>query len=195
METKLFLIEEHKETIFEGSEIEKWKSLVAELGLTEQAKLIEGNKSPLPFPVMTEAQNAVYSVILDTKTEYKKFQNEAIPLSVLSLIAFCEKEHHFEKIEIWYSRQNPDPLVVGKNYPDESSRKNNYEWYMIPSLIAQWGAKIKPMDELILLYDEYEKNRMLTEYENNLSNHKRKMDRFKFQGGAFIPETHDLPFN
>jgi hypothetical protein len=195
METKLFLIEEHKETIFEGSEIDKWKALVDELGLTEQAKLIEGNKSPLPFPVMTEAQNAVYSIILDNHVEYKKFQSEAIPLSVLSLIAFCEKEHHFNKIQIWYSRQNPDPLVVGLNYPDEESKTKGYDWYMIPSLIAQWGAKIKPMTDLLPLYDEYQKSQIKAEYEQKLDDHKRRMEKFKFQDSAFMPDKIELPFN
>jgi hypothetical protein len=192
METKLFLIDEHKETIFEGSEIDKWKALVEELGLTEQAKLIEGNKSPLPFPVMTEAQNAIYSIILESKIDYKRFQSEAIPLSVLSLIAFCEKEKHFEIIEIWYSRQNPDPLVVGKNYPDDYSRNNRYSWQMVPSLIAQWGAKIKPIKELLPLYDAYEKNRLEQEYQNNLQSHEAKMKRFAFGGNAFIPDA--VPF-
>jgi len=195
METKLFLIDEHKETIFEGSEIDKWKALVDELGLTEQAALIAENKSPLPFPAMTEAQNEVYSKILDTHTDYKQFRNEAIPLSVLSLIAFCEKEKHFEKIDIWYSRQNPDPLVVGLNYPDSNSRINGYSWQMIPSLIAQWGAKIKPISELLPLYDEYEMSRILNENQQRIEQHKQKMEKFKFQGKAFYPENIDLPFN
>jgi hypothetical protein len=194
METNLFLIEEHKEIIFEGTEIDKWKSLVDELGLTEQAKLIEGSKSPIPFPVMTEAQQAIYSVILETKTPYKQFQGEAIPLSVLSLIALCEREHYFEKIEIWYSRQNPDPLVIGKNYPDESSRNNKYEWYMIPSLIAQWGAKIKKMSDLIPLYDSYERNRLNEDYQRLLQQHEQKIKRFEFGGKCFITDVSTLPF-
>jgi hypothetical protein len=188
METKLFLIEEHKETIFEGSEIEKWKALVDELGLTEQAKLIEGNKSPLPFPVMTEAQQAIYSIVLETRTNYKHFQNEAIPLSILSLIAFCEKEHHFEKIEIWYSRQNPDPLVVGLNFASDEDKRLGYDWRMIPSLIAQWGAKIKSIKELLPFYDAYERNRLEKEYQNHVQSHEQKMKRFEFGGNAFIPE-------
>ena len=194
METNLFLIEEHKETIFEGTEIDKWKSLVDELGLTEQAKLIEGKKSPVPFPVMTEVQQAIYSVILETKIPYKQFQGEAIPLSVLSLIALCEREHYFEKIEIWYSRQNPDPLVIGKNYPDEKSRNNKYEWYMIPSLIAQWGAKIKKMSDLIPLYDEYERNRLNEDYQRLLQQHEQKIKRFEFGGKCFIPDVPTIPF-
>ena len=194
METKLFLIEEHKETIFEGSEIEKWKELVEELGLTEQAKLITENKSPIPFPVMTEAQNAIYSAILDTKINYTQFQGEAIPLSVLSLIAFCVREKHFERIEIWYSRHNPDPLVVGKNYPDERARSNGHEWYMIPSLIAQWGPKIKPMNELIPLYDDFIKAELYKEYQTKLSNHSTMIEKFKFNDSAFIPQSSTLPF-
>jgi hypothetical protein len=191
METKLFLIDEHKETIFEGSEIEKWKELVKELGLTEQEKLICEDKSPVPFPVMTEAQKVIYSALLDSKVNYKTFQGEAIPLSVLSLIAFCEKEKHFEQIEIWYSRQNPDPLVVGKNYPDADSRRHAYDWYMIPSLIAQWGAKIKPLKELIPIYDEYQRNVIEQEHQQKLATHQQQMERFKFHGQSFVPESNN----
>lgn len=194
METKLFLIDEHKETIFEGAEIEKWKALVDELGLVEQAKLIEGNKSPLPFPVMTEAQQVVYSAILDNHVDYKQFTGEAIPLSVLSLIAFAEKEKHFVKIEIWHSRQNPDPLVVGLNWGSEDDKKNDYYWRMIPSLIAQWGPKIKPLSELLPLYDTYKRSELDQSYKNQIQQHERNMEKYRFQGNAFYPEKPELSF-
>jgi len=186
METKLFLIDEHKETIFEGTEIEKWKSLVDELGLTKQAELIKGNNtSPLPFPAMTEAQREIYHSILDRRESYKSFSNEAIPLSILSLIALCEKEKYFDMIEIWYSRHNPDPLVVGKNYESEDARINKYTWSMIPFLIAQWGPKIKPLSELLPLYNDFKKSELKDEYEKKLNDHERSIEKFKFQIASF----------
>lgn len=193
METKLFLIEEHKETIFEGSEIEKWKALVDELGLVCQAELIAENKSPLPFPVMTEAQSVIYGVVLETKTNYKEFRNEAIPLSILSLILLCEKEHYFENIQIWHSRQNPDPLVVGLNFASPEDRINKYTWRMVPSLIAQWGAKIKPMADLIPLWDKFEREQMEENYKQTIANHEKRIRLFNLGISSYIPDT-SLPF-
>ena len=187
METKLFLIEEHKETIFDNAEIEKWKALVDELGLENQARLIKADDSVsmIPFPVMTEAQNKIYSYIFNTHIDYKDFDGEAIPLSILSLIALCEKEKYFDRIQIWYSRENPDPLVIGKNFRTQEDKDNDYTWDMLNYLIAQWGIKIKPLIELLPLYDEFKKTEMHDNYERNLQEHQKEIEKYRFQISAF----------
>lgn len=188
METKLYLIEEHKQTIFEGSEIDKWKEIVAELGLTMQEELINNVKSPLPFPIMSDAEQTIYSAILEYKDKYNSFDAEAIPLSVLGLIKFCIDENHFDKIEIWYSRNNPDPLVIGKRFRDESDRTNNYNWRMNHYLIAQWGGKIKPLKELLPIYDKYMKDYIKSEFEEKMKTHNSNVSKFTFQINSFVNE-------
>ena len=186
MEIKSFLIEEHKETIFDGNEIDKWKELVSELGLSKQENFINGTASPMPFPVMSEAQQAIYSEILESKESYKEFSTEAIPLQVLNLISFCEKESHFDVIQIWYSYKNPDPLVVGLKYPDEESRNKGYSWTRVPYLVAQWGAKIKSIGELLPIFDEFMRNKIKTQFDDSMRNHNEAMNKYKFQVNSFV---------
>ena len=186
MEIKSFLIEEHAETIFDNEKIAEWKNLVAELGLENQAALLKGNTvgSPLPFPAMTEAERTIYSLVLETKCNYKNFTSEAIPLKMLSLISLCEREKYFDKIEIWYSRNNPDPMIVGKNFENENDKKNNYEWLMVPFLIGAWGAKIKDVSELLPAWDNLQFEELKNDYDYKIKEHQKIVEKFKFQLNA-----------
>ena len=171
METKIFLIKEHETTLFEPSEIEQWKTLVNELGLVEQERLIQENKSPLPFSLMTEAEDTIYKKILPQQVDYKKYSEEAIPLQVLDVIALCLKEQYFDKIQIWYNRNNPDPMVIGQLFPSDNARANNYYWNMNNYIIAQWGPKIKPLSNLLPIYDEYMNREIEKGYKYALEEH------------------------
>jgi len=185
METKIYLIEEHQDMLFDGESIDKWNELIDKLGLENQKKFTDGTKSPMPFPRMTNAQDTIYTAILETKVEYKRYSSEVIPLRVLEMIDFCEREKHFDLIEIWYSEKNPDPLVVGRIYTSDEYRQKNYTWSMTNYLIAQWGDKIKPISVLIPAYDEYYTSVIVSEYETKLRQHKESIQQFKFQALAY----------
>jgi len=185
METQVFLIDEHKENIFDSEKNQEWLSIVKELGLTCQENLMQENKSPLPFPAMTRAESLIWSAVLETKTDLKDFSGEAIPLPVLSAIALCEREHYFDKIEIWYSRQNPDPIVVGKIYDTPEHKIQGYDWYMIPFKIAQWGAKLKSLIELLPSWDAMKRDELEINYHNSISQHEAEVKKIKFQIEAF----------
>ena len=185
METKIFLIKEHETTLFEPSEIEQWKTLVNELGLVEQERLIKQDKSPLPFSLMTEAEDTIYKKILPQQEDYKKYSTEAIPLQVLDVIALCLKEQYFDKIQIWYNRNNPDPIVVGRTYTNENARTNDYSWNMNNYIIAQWGPKIKPLKDLLPLYDQYMNSEIEKSYKYALEEHNRNMVKFNFTVNSF----------
>lgn len=185
METRVFFIEEHKGTTFDSEQIEKWQSLVQELGLEKQTKLITENKSPIPFAVMSELQSTIWGAVLDWKVSYKEFEHEAIPVEILSTIALCEREKYFDKIEIWFSRQMPDPLVVGKRYNTDSDREKAYTWAMVSYLVASWGSQIKPAEELIDQYDALQRDCFKDSYDYNIKAHEEKMKKFRFQSQAF----------
>lgn len=185
METKVFLIDEHKDTIFDSDKNQEWLNLVKELGLTCQESLMEKGKSPIPFPLMTEAESKIYGKVLDTHVSYKQFTGEAIPLPCLSAIALSEKEGYFQKIEIWYSRENPDPMVVGRQYVSESDRQNNYEWMMGCYKVAQWGAQLKPVSELLPLWDKAERDNIESTHEYSIRQHEDLMRKFTFQINAY----------
>jgi hypothetical protein len=188
METKSYLIEEHETTLFDNEEINQWKELVDKLNLPEQRNLIAENKSPLPFPAMSKAEKDIYTVVLDTHQDYKLFGREAIPLQGLSLIALCEAEKYFDKIEIWYSEQRKDdPLIIGKKYDSESDRVKQYYWNMSNFIIFAWGPKLKPFTSLLPLYEQYRKKQIESTYENNLKNLKDEVELFRFQINSFEP--------
>jgi len=194
METKLYFIEEHKETIFDPEQIEKWNEIVEILGLEKQKALKAEGKSPIPFPVLTKLESTIYNDVLESKQCYKTFDMEAIPLEVLSMISLCEKEKYFDTIEIWYSRNNPDPMVIGQKYPDENSRKNGYTWYQIPYKIAAWGAKLKPASDLLQAWDEMKRFMFKEKYDTELRQHENLLNQLKFLGAAFESDTTTLPF-
>lgn len=187
METKSFLVEEHSKTIFSNEEIDQWSDLVQVLGLEKQAALMNNNSSPspLPFPLMIEAEERIYETVFDIHKNYKEYSEEAIPLKILSLIALCEKEKYFDKIEIWYSRAIDDPIVIGLRYESEEDEFNNRAWNMIRHMIGAWGEKLKSAIDLLPSWDDYQRKQITENYEYNLKDHNLKVERFKFQLNAF----------
>lgn len=135
-----FIVEESKELIYDSDSIQEWKEKCESLGLSEQLALASEDKSPMPFEFMNTVQMRVYETICPMKQDYKKYNKTAIPLEVLSLIALAEKEHYFEKIEIWYDDKAPDPIAVGL------IKENTYSFRNYA--IARWGDSIRSFDEL-----------------------------------------------
>jgi hypothetical protein len=188
MEKKSFLIEEHQEVIFDNDKLEEWKALAEELGATGQLELTDKkNKSSsmVPFPVMTEAEATIYGELFNQKQPYKKFRAEAIPIEGLSLIALAEKENYFDSIQVWYSTDNPDPIIVGKRFRSDNDRENGYDWNMFKYWVFQWGAKLKPLADLVPIYDKYVRENFDKDYQDKISNHEANMKRFKFQIASF----------
>jgi hypothetical protein len=189
METKIFLIDEHKETIFDSEQNQEWLTLVRELGLEVQEKLLNTDKgvlSPLPFPAMTEAEREILYRVFNSQVNYKKFASEAIPLSCLSAIALCEKEKYFHKIEVWYSEQVVDPYIVGVIFDDPSEAEKSWSWSPKKYYkIAQFGEKLKPMSELLPIYDKLRRQELEDSHFNSIKNHETNMKKFEFQINAF----------
>lgn len=184
MEVKSFLIEEHAGTIFDNEEIERWKNLVEELGLENQKALISENKSMMPFPTMTEAEKEIYGAIFQTQTDYKKYDGDAIPLQILSLISLAEREKYFDRIQIWCNPELKDPIVVGQKYANDNDRIRDYTWNMSNFLIGMWGEKLKSLAELFPLWESYTRKKMIEENDYHLSQFNKKAEKFKFQINA-----------
>ena len=187
MEVKSFLIEEHESTIFEPTEIERWQEIVSVLGLEKQKNLMKDGKSMMPFPAMTEAEREIYRQVLDYQENYVEFDNEAIPLKILGLIALCEKEKYFDGIEIWYSKQFSDPLAVGYLYDSEASRIAKRSWSRDFYLIGAWGAKIKHAADLLDLWHNKVINDIKSTFDWNTNEQLKKYEKFKFQLSSLAP--------
>lgn len=108
-----FIIEETKELIYDGEKLEKWNNLVQELGLNGQNKIVAPEKSPVPFMHMKKTLLNIAETLCPRKIDVKEFSITPIPVEILNLIALSHKEHYFNKIEIWYDDEKPDPFCVG----------------------------------------------------------------------------------
>jgi hypothetical protein len=163
-----FIVEESAELIYDSDKIKEWKEKCEELGLSKQIALANGDKSPIPFEYMNTVSERVYATLCPSMEDYRQYHKTAIPLEVLSLIALSEKEHYFERIEIWYDDKTPDPIAVGYVKASEYSHKK-YS-------IARWGDALVPFDELkekaICVY----RNSSLLNLKRKLSDTQNKLD-------------------
>lgn len=137
-----FVIEETKELIYDGDQIDEWKAKCQELGLENQLTLAQEGKSPVPFTFMNTVTKRVYETLCPTKVELIQYNKTPIPLEVLGLIQLSKRENYFKKIEIWYDDKTPDPIAVGK------IAKDDYDWNADLYLIARWGDVLRPFEEL-----------------------------------------------
>jgi hypothetical protein len=139
MAIETYLIEDSEKMIAEPEHLEEWNQLVEELNLDGQKTLKDGDKSPIPFPMMTTGERRVYEVLCPNKTEVKEYHNNTIPLRVLSLIALSQRENYFNEIQIWDDTAKPDPIAVGI-VGDKWSGKHY--------IIARWGDELRAFAEL-----------------------------------------------
>lgn len=112
-EVELFVIEETQELIYDNEKLDQWNKRVAELGLTGQTKIQAKDKSPIPFLHMKQSHIAVFSQLCPIRVDIKVYDKTPIPVEILDLAALSVKEQYFNKIEIWYDDQAPDPVCIG----------------------------------------------------------------------------------
>lgn len=110
---ELYFNKELSDITFGIDELDEWKRICEETGMTGQLELTKGKSTPIPYPYINEVMERVYSTLCPQKTEYKSFKAVTIPLDVLRQISFSLKESHFQKIEVWADNKKPDPVVVG----------------------------------------------------------------------------------
>ena len=109
-----YLVDETKVLIYDNDALDRWKALCVELGLQGQQTLTQvADKSPNPFlhckPKLVEA----FKVLCPRKDEATKYSAQPIPLEVLDLLALSKREGYFQRLEIWYDDEQPDPLAIG----------------------------------------------------------------------------------
>lgn len=123
MEVVTFLRDEMKESI---AEPDGWLEKVKELGLEGQEELVgDGQKSPVPFLRLTKEHKAILEIICPDVVDVKKYSKAPIPLQALAMLGLATAERYFQKVEVWHSEGNPDPVMVGDG----------------EFLMAQWGPE------------------------------------------------------
>ena len=108
-----FLMEETVELTYDQEKLDKWNNLVEELGLTGQEKIVEPNKSPVPFKYMDETLFNVAETLCPSKVQLKFYDQMPIPLEIMELVAMSIRENYFTEIEVWSDSKDKDPFVIG----------------------------------------------------------------------------------
>jgi hypothetical protein len=108
-----FVIEETQELIYDNEKLDQWNDLVSELGLTGQTQIVKKEKSPIPYLFVNAPMARVFETLCPRKVDIAKYNVTPIPVEILSLAALSKREGHFNKIEIWYDDETPDPFCIG----------------------------------------------------------------------------------
>lgn len=108
-----YIIEETQELIYDNEKLDKWSDHVQKLGLTGQTKIQAKDKSPIPFLHMKSSLVNVFSQLCPVRVPVQDYDKTPIPVEILDLVALSVNESHFNKVEIWYDDQSPDPVCVG----------------------------------------------------------------------------------
>jgi len=161
-------LEPELEEMVQNPEVEaEWKSLVEELGLEGQSKLIakrentEVDKKASPYIHLNKKYAHIFSILCPEVVDYKKYDKTTIPREVLKEIVLCEKEGYFDHIRIWYDDASPDPFVIG--YIKDGS----YNW--IRHIIARFGDELLPFEVLEEKAYNRIKKKLKAELENSLA--------------------------
>jgi hypothetical protein len=122
---------------------EESRKLMEQLGLEGQLGLATGFPAAgtNPYSEMTLEQKVTFRALFPETTEIARYARGPIPLRVLQVAAHAAGL--FEKLEVWHSRHDADPLLVGLVKGPESYSDPR------PYLLARWGDLLDPFGELV----------------------------------------------
>lgn len=124
------------------SDPQAWKDKVEELSLVGQQKICKPEGNPNPFLRMDVGLVRCFETICPAKKDIQEFDAEPIPMEALSAYGLALKDGYFDKVEIWYSPRESDPVMVGSR----TVSKDNTERF----LMARWGPEKLSLDELMV---------------------------------------------
>jgi hypothetical protein len=218
-----FLEEDTLDMIYDGDKLDKWHSMVSELGLEGQTKIVTAKKSPIPFLFMNKTLVNVIETLCPRKVALEAFSASPIPVEILDLVALSKKEGYFEKISIWYDDKSPDPACVGSIFTDYWSQNNNgnlqtkfqtkeeaqahndengWDKKPYPSgeqmyLIGKWGdIKMSLQDMTDMACKRYMRENSV-EYKKRIKEYERKLSDLEIEAAerfGTAPENQEMPF-
>lgn len=142
MEFESYIRNEVVELISEPDKLEEWKQQIDQLQLEGQSSLLKNNKSPIPFPIMNKEEYRIYNNLFNNKVKVESYKEETLSNDVLKLVALAKTENYFRYMEVWYSKEIPDPILVGVTYPEDNT------WDRTFYLMARWGDVLLDLPSL-----------------------------------------------
>jgi len=95
-----------------------------------------------PYREMTREERFIFRVLCPERIAVKEYNAGPIPLRALQVIALCEQNKWFERIEIWDRSRSEidDPVLVGVV-------RDGYQDKLF--LLARWGEELDEMPHLL----------------------------------------------
>jgi len=165
---------------------EEQVELMQELDLTGQLELVSGagedGEAPQisPYRLMTDEEYRVYKVLCPETIKPRDFNEHAIPLRVLQVLAHATQLGTLGDIRIWARKSSyiKDPVLVGI--------LSDYNWDRKIFLLARWGEELRPFEELRTLAGKLLKQTKLAEFLKVLSTAKARVSALGALDDEFV---------
>lgn len=121
-------------------------AIVEALGLEGQSKFYaedaeNGSVKTIPFRLLTEEENRVYSILMPKRVTLAKYADGMIPTRVLMVAALAKEM--FDELRVWcpLDAREKDPILLGVERTGGFPAERLY-------LLARWGEELLPFDQL-----------------------------------------------
>lgn len=194
-----FIIEETQALIYDNEQLDKWNEHVSALGLAGQQKIVQKDKSPIPFLWMNSATIRVFETLCPTKVDVAAYDKTPIPVEILDLLVLAKRENYFDLIEIWYNEEDKDPCAVGYKFRAEDLGPA-HEWYRKAYaekyLIGRWADVKQSFKELSIKAKELFLANRTNELKLKIRDAQRELDdlQLKIDRDFGNPELAGMPF-
>lgn len=147
MEVKIYREPENEALILNEEQLAEYHQLTAELGL--QVAEQQDQKVPNVYTFLNSAMTKQLHAICPKHVEVEDYRKSTIPVEVLKVLKFVKEQNMYEGYQIWYNDIEPDPLLIGWNYSNDTAREKQYSWQKDRFLIARWGDCAVELPELL----------------------------------------------
>ncbi len=172
-----FIVEETQELIYDNEKLDQWNKRVEELGLVGQTRIKKNEKSPIPFLHMKAHLVNVFETLCPRKVDVKEYDKGAIPVEIIDLIALSVKEEYFNKIEIWYDDETPDPICVGlKQNSQFDAKYPTWSRGLDKFLIGRWADVKASLEELTEKAKVLFIKKKRSDYEKQIKDYQRSLE-------------------
>jgi hypothetical protein len=175
MEVKIYREPENEALILDEEQLAEYHELTAELGL-QTVEQSQEQKVPNVYAFLNSAMTKQLHAICPKHTAVVDYKKSTIPVEVLKVLKFAKDNNMYEGYEIWYNDIEPDPLLIGWNYSNDTAREKKYDWQKDRFLMARWGDCAMELPELLQVGFDKLKQELLDKAKQAISTCKSVME-------------------
>jgi hypothetical protein len=174
MEVKIYREPENEALILDEAQLAEYHELTSELGL--QVVTQQEQQVPNVYTFLNSAMTKQLHAICPRHTAVVDYKKSTIPVEVLKVLKFAKDNNMYEGYEIWYNDIEPDPLLIGWNYSNDTAREKKYDWQKDRFLMARWGDCAIELPELLQVGFDKLKQELLDKAKQAISTCKSVME-------------------